>query len=349
MTLADQLQARVAQNVGRLFPAASVLVLRQGTPLVEFQVGCGPDDCFDVASLTKVCATLPAILQLVAQDLLTLDAPAAEWLPALRSTDKASITVRQLLTHTSGLPAWRPFYARTRERNDVPALIAAQPLESRPGTRRCYSDLGFLLLGFLIEAITHQRIDHYCARHLYRPLGMTDIGFAPQHPAPPMPTSVGNPLEQRKSAEFPGWNFSDWRTGTVCGAPNDGNAFYAMHSVAGHAGLFATARAIATITRAQLPSVHHSALLPQPLREAIWTADAHGQGLGWWMNPQQLGITGLPSGAGAHFGFTGCFVSADPVSDTIFVLLTNKQQMGLDTAGNYPNLRSLVSDLLAML
>ncbi|MFP3868893.1 MAG: serine hydrolase domain-containing protein, partial [Desulfobacteraceae bacterium] len=180
----------------KVYTAAALLVGLKGELRYEAAVGqveqtpgatsVHRDTFFDLASLTKPLATALALLTLMAAGRLNLDNTlgeilAVDWLPP----DKQPLTIKSLLTHTAGLPAWRPFYQTIlshppdQRRGMLERLAAAEPLEYPPGTATVYSDLGFMLLKAVIEAASGQDLDTYCREQIYQPLGLTGLGFCP--------------------------------------------------------------------------------------------------------------------------------------------------------------------------
>lgn len=287
---------------------------------------------FDLASLTKVVATLPAILQLIDRGDIDLDQPAAEILPSLSEDPaKRAITVRHLLSHTSGLPAWLPVYLDQTGPDAYTAAIASAPLESTPSTEVVYSDLGFILLGEVVRAVTGCDVATYAAREIFAPLGMTATGFRPpvSERRSIAATERGNPREIEMSGERAA-GYGGWRQEIIWGEVHDGNAHYGLDGIAGHAGLFGTA---ADLLRYGQCWLHGGALdgfrmlSEQIVVEAI-SEQAPTRGLGWRVagterNPDEL-IMPLGPGAYGHTGFTGTALWVAPDHDLVAVLLTNR-------------------------
>ena len=180
------------------------------------------DTIFDLASLTKVVATTTAILQLVEAGRVDLDAPAWTYLPGFGRVGKRAITVRHLLTHTSGLPAIRDFYKRLLGPSEIVDAVERTRPVGRPSAQVVYSDLGFIALGALVVAVTREALDDYTNTHILRPLGMQDTLYRPPPSLRPrIAATEDQPLR-----------------GLVWGEVHDENA-QAMGGVSGHAGLFA--------------------------------------------------------------------------------------------------------------
>jgi len=306
---------------------------------------------FDLASLTKVLATTLAIMDLVGRGGLDLDAPVHRYLPEFRGAAKDSVTLRHLLTHRSGLPEWLPVYYHASDAEAAYAYIRDVPLQWGVGEGRHYSDLGFMLLGRVVEQVSGEPLDAYLATRFYRPLGLTSTGFQPRRPAGPAEmdrfaaTSHGNPFERRivhdSAFGYPiegdpdAWN--GWRRYTLVGEVNDGNAYYAFRGLAGHAGLFSTAGDLGVLLQLLLDRGSYSGwryLVPEVV-DAFLQPAGEGQALGWQVPDY------APAGSFTHTGFTGTFVLGAPERRLGFVLLINRQNVGVDARGYYPDVNPL--------
>jgi CubicO group peptidase (beta-lactamase class C family) len=286
------------------------------------------DTLFDAASLTKVMVTLPILLTLHARGVVDLDAPVRRRLPEL-GPDKAALTARQLLTHTSGLCAHRDFWHRCRTYQEVLAAVVDEPLAHAPGERFEYSDLGFILLGELAQRATGRSLPDAAADHVFAPLGMDRSGFLPAAGLDVAATEVTDGVAR-------------------CGTVHDDNAA-AMGGVAGHAGLFVT---LADTARCAAQwSLHAPSLLPAPLaHEAVarHTRDEQGgrRALAWVCagDPQWDHVgAAWPATSRSHTGFTGTSIAFDPVSHAWTVILSNAVHTGRER----PRLRSAREDLHA--
>lgn len=310
---------------------------------------------FDLASVTKVMATTFAAMLLVDRGVLDLDAPVGRYLPELGDPPHAAITVRHLLTHSSGLYRWQPIYYHARNAAEVLAHIDRLPLESEVGASRQYSDLGFMLLGAIVERVDGRPLDVFVREELYAPLGLRTTVFNPrEHGFTEFAaTSHGNPYERqmvhdtafgyRYGGDPAAWD--GWRTYTLVGEVNDGNAYYAHGGVAGHAGLFSTAAELRVLLDLLLRRGEYGGrryLRPETV-DAFLTRDRYGHGLGWMM-PREL-----PDGSFAHTGFTGTYVAGVPRHGLAVVLLTNRQNLGRDDGGQYPNVNGLRAAVLRAL
>jgi CubicO group peptidase (beta-lactamase class C family) len=335
--------------VGDAVPGAVVLIARHGiiakagafgyAQTHEQGVTLDPrrrmrvDTVFDVASITKVAATTAALMRLVDDGLIRLDEQVRTFLPEFAGAQKAKITVRDLLTHRAGLSQWQPLYLWAQGPADALRLAASLPLTTQPKKERRYSDLGFMLLGEIVQRVVQETLDSYAQRVMYGPLGMEDTNFMPLDRSRVAATSDGNPIEFQMIVEgspepvrgMP-QAYDRWRRHTLVGEVNDGNAFYAFDGVAGHAGLFSTAPDLAAFGQALLSGGGHDSY-------RIWSSAAVAQftrpqidrcqGLGFWT--QRLPrLPGLRPGGFGHRGFTGCELAVAPEHDLIVVLLTNR-------------------------
>ncbi|MGW8265820.1 MAG: serine hydrolase domain-containing protein, partial [Longimicrobiales bacterium] len=321
--------------------AAAPLRLRQPRPMT-------PATAFDLASVTKVLATTMAVMLLVDRGEIVLDRPVSTYLPGFRGPGKDSITVRHLLTHTAGLAQWQPIYYRADEEEGALQAILEMPLRWGVGEGRHYSDLGFLLLGDVVERVGGEPLDRFLGEELYRPLGLNRTGFRRQGCGPGCPsgpfaaTSHGNPYERRMVHDttfgyrFPGdpdsWN--GWRRYTLVGEVNDGNAFHAHQGVAGHAGLFSTAREVHRLLQLLLDwgELEGRRYFEEETIASFLAPAVPGQALGWQLPDW------APEGSFSHTGFTGTFVLGALSRRVAVVLLTNRQNLGVDTETRYPDL-----------
>jgi serine-type D-Ala-D-Ala carboxypeptidase len=288
----------------------------------------GPDDLFDVASLTKVLATAGVAVRLAAEGRLELDAPAARWMPRFAAAGKGAVTVRQLLAHSSGLPAWRPYFEEApREpaagRRAVVEAACAEPLEAAPGTRALYSDVGFIALGAVLEAVGGAPLPAQAEAALFRPLGLSSTFFLDQ----------ADPAARARAAgrTFVATGESRARGTTCQGAVHDDNA-WAMGGVAGHAGLFSTAAEVAALGQAWLDALSgRPSVVPAAEAAGFARRDptpGSDRALGWdrpgGPAPAIGGRLGRgPRGAIGHLGYTGCSLWLDRDAGLVCALLTN--------------------------
>lgn len=264
---------------------------------------------FDLASLTKVTATLPCVLAACEDGLVALDLPVASAIPGFHP----GVTVRHLLCHTSGLPADRPLWRRHAGRERIVASAVAEPLLRAPGTRVTYSDLGFIVLGELLERVHGQGLDEIVAGRVSGPLALTATGFRPSPGVEVAATEVG----------------ADGRA--IQGVVHDENAA-AMGGIAGHAGLFAPLGDVAAYAAEW--ALGAPRLLPDGLvHEAIrcqTTGLGGRRGLGWVCAGDSMDHAGprWTENTISHTGYTGTAMAIDPCSGHWAVILTNAVHLG---------------------
>lgn len=296
---------------------------------------------FDLASVTKVMATTYAVMLLVDRGLVELDAPVYRYLPDFRGAHLDSITVRHLLTHSAGLYQWQPIYYHASSAAEAYEVIRSLPLQYGVGAERRYSDLGFMLLGYIVESVSGRPLDVFVRDELYTPLGLRSTMFNPSPSFDFAATSHGNPYERRMvydstfgyryDGDPTAWN--GWRTETLNGVVNDGNAAYAHGGIAGHAGLFSTARDLAVLLELMLQRGEYDGTryVAREVIDEFTRRDRFGHALGWQVPD------GAPEGSFAHSGFTGTYVIGVPTARLGIVLLTNRQNSGVDERGYYPS------------
>lgn len=310
------------------------------------------DTIFDVASLTKVMATTPAILQLIERGLVSLEVPVFEYIPEFLSggvrpdvedkdvtaEDRKLVTVRHLITHQSGLPPG--IFLSEADFWGYPEGVrraATVGLIEKPGTRFRYSDVNFILLGEIVNRVSGKKLDRFAAEHLFEPLGMTETGFLPTSSSFQRiaPTTV-----------IEGY-------GLLCGQVHDPTA-RRMEGVAGHAGLFSTARDIAKYLRIYLGEQNEGGetiLKSESMRQATtnqlpetWSSE---RGLGWDIGSTFSYQRGekFPKAGFGHTGWTGTSIWVDPQSKTFVILLSNRNHP--TEAGVVKALRTKVGTLAA--
>lgn len=294
------------------------------------KVPMSEDTIFDLASLTKVIATSTAVMQLAEKGKLNIDAPVARYWPAFGKNGKKRITVRQLLTHYSGLrsglslkPGWSGYEAAMRK------IIAEKPSRP-PGSDFLYSDINFAALGEVVRRVSGEPLDRYCSRHIFTPLGMTETGFKISG----VLRGRIAPTEHRENRP-------------ICGEAHD-PACYLMGGVAGHAGLFSSAADLSIFARMLLSGGEYKGariLSPRTI-EMMTTPQSpevrNARGLGWDLeapfasNRDEL----PPAGAFGHRGYTGTSLWIDPVTGIYVILLTNRVHP--DGKGDVKELRAQV-------
>lgn len=290
------------------------------------------DTLYDLASLTKVMATTAATMLLVAEGKLRLEQPVAEILPAFADRGKHEIRVRHLLTHSSGLRPWRAYYDDLREREQrrgerllgtpggrdaiVGRILRSAPVHD-PGEAAVYGDLGFIVLGEVIETVAGEPLDRLCARRVFAPLGLEGTHF----------NRV--PFEGDRT-RYAATELCPWREKVVWGEVHDGNA-WAMGGIAGHAGLFASAPDVMRFAEEMRAAARgESAIFDGEVTRAFLRRQELPPGSDWalgWDTP-----TPGQSSSGHHFsrasightGFTGTSVWIDLEQDMIVVMLANR-------------------------
>lgn len=241
-----------------------------------------PTTRHDLASVTKLFTTT-AVMRLVSEGHLDLDAPVDRWLPMPAPVP----TLRQLMRHRGGLLPWQPLYLQATGRSAVLDLIASLPRREAPDVSRSYSDLGFILLGMIIEEITGEDLPAALAKLIINPLGLT-VGFGPEEANTAATSAHDNGVEQTMIATgdpYPvlsGNSFDRWRPGPISGEVNDGNAHYALGGVAGHAGLFATVPDLLRLGQA-VADPSPDLWTPEVLSEFTTAGPDPQQGLGFWL------------------------------------------------------------------
>ena len=299
-----------------------------------------PDTIFDLASLTKVVATAPAVLQLIGAGKIGLDEPLATYIPEFGNEGaKRDVTIRNLLSHSSGITSWRGVYTTGSGINAYIASLAADQPEAEPNTRVAYSCMGYILLGEVVRRVSGLRIDAYAQQHIFEPLGMHETGYLP---SPDLrkriaATEFGNHFEVATAGADP---VQGWRQYLLRGEVHDGNAWYGMGGISGNAGLFGTAADLLRYARMWLNGgeLDGVRILPEALvREATreqtgLSAPNQRRGLGWQMTPHpypaelsnEASGAGLSDRAYGHTGFTGTSLWIDPERELISILLTNR-------------------------
>jgi CubicO group peptidase (beta-lactamase class C family) len=272
------------------------------------------ESIFDVASLTKILATTTAIVQLVERKQLALHDRAFNFVPQLRQAPKDEITIFQLLAHTAGFPGGEPLSRHLKSRDEIVESICSISLLYPPGTGRIYDDLGYILLGLIVESITGLSLDKYCQIEIFEPLGMSETIFVPPE------ALLGRVVPTEIDAD---------RGGLLRGVVHDERA-HLMGGVAGHAGIFTTARDLGKFSRSMMG--HEKGALAGTLSTAsvrlMWCRqwqDSEGEyGLGWdRLRPSYMnGID--DSDAVGHTGFTGVSLVISPKRNLAMILLSNR-------------------------
>jgi len=309
----------------KAFPGATIAVgrknglfLMKGFGKLSYEEDSGEvkiDTIYDLASLTKVIVTTTACMKLYEEGKLRLDSKVSSYIPEFGVKGKEKITVWHLLTHSSGLPAYKKYFLETKGKENIIKRICDEELEYEPGTKSVYSDLGFILLGVVVEKLTGENLEDYIKRILFDPLEMKDTMFNPPK----------NLLGRIAPTED-----DPWRKRVVHGEVHDENA-YAMGGVSGHAGLFSTVRDLAKfcqlllnggiyngkriLKRSTIEYFTKKVDIPESTRALGWdTPSKEGSSAGRFVSSKAFG----------HTGFTGTSIWIDPEKDLFVVFLTNR-------------------------
>nr|WP_232519658.1 serine hydrolase domain-containing protein [Actinosynnema pretiosum] len=303
---------------------------------VDERVPAALDTIFDLASISKLFTSIVVVRQ-AELGRVGIERPVAEYLPEFAAAGKGAITVRQLLTHTSGLAAWLPLWSGWPDRDSrIKAVMDVAPT-SAPGANYLYSDLNLITLGVLVERVSGMPLDALVRETITEPLGLVDTGYNP----PP------EKLDRIAATEFQ----ASPPRGVVRGSVHDENA-WSLGGVAGHAGVFSTARELAVLGQAILNGGAYGGrrILSEESVTGMLTnltpefpGNAHGLGFEldtrWYM-----GALSAPRTAG-HTGFTGTTMVLDPASRSIALLLTNRVHPSRDRGSINPARRAVASGL----
>lgn len=317
------------------FPGVVLVVGYQGELVYEEAVGQAAlvpsarrmtvETIFDLASLTKPIATATALMLLLDTGMIRLDEPIDTYLDIRCRPTGDAPTVRQLLSHCAGLPAWRPYYQAVElrsplleRRRAIYAAVHREPLIFPPGTMVQYSDAGFILLGELVEVVTGTPLATFCRQEIFAALHLEDMAFRDlEGPLPP-------------AGRFASTEYCPWRRRILAGEVDDENA-WAMGGVAGHAGLFGTGRQVWRFAQSLLNGLQGQAWLVSTLTARTFTT-RQGVPVGstWalgWDTPtpgkSSAGQYFSPTAIG-HLGFTGTSLWIDPTEQVVVVFLTNR-------------------------
>jgi len=322
-------------------PGAVYAVVTKDATMAEGAVGLSHrekkipmtlDTIFDLASLTKVCATLPAIFLLLQAGEIDLDDPITRFYPEACSSE---ITLKHLLTHTSGYPAHIPFYKKGLSKEEILQTIIKTRGEA--GKQVEYSDLNFILLGFIIEKVTGLPLDQFTEKHIFQPLGMLHTGFNVT-----FEKKIIAPTEWLEAQQ-------DYQWGKV----HDENALH-MGGVSGHAGLFSNLHDLKIYVQMLLSEgltnagerFLSSAILRESRQNYTKTLNLN-RGLGWQLRDDQFSPAGyfLSENSYGHTGFTGTSLWIDPDKEIGIVLLSNR--VHISRSINMNRLRRIFYNLVA--
>lgn len=335
----DQISTMLAERIAAGdFPSAVYLVAEKGNVVLGDALGnsvagaerypAGFDTIYDLASLTKPLITTLLSSRRIESGEIRLDNPVVEHLPEFELTDKRTITFRQLLTHTSGLPAWRPLYLLAKDKSDVLRTIAREPLEFEPGTHVRYSDLGFIALGLLLERVNKASLAETARLEIFEPLKLRRTFFNPDRTliTEIAACEMGNAYE-RGMCDVELAEAYAWRRDLIWGEVHDGNAHF-LGGAGGHAGLFSTASE--TLRMASQFLVETTELL-KPATCALFTTNMtegmeEARSIGWQLaaTPDSAAGPSLPTESFGHLGFTGTSCWNDPIHGRTLILFTNR-------------------------
>ena len=335
--ISEFLQSRIA---AKDFPSVVYLIAEKdktifadalGFAVVEPEkIAANFDTIYDLASLTKVLVTGLLCAKLIESGAINLSDKIAKYFNEFDSDEKREVTIGNLLTHTSGFPAWLPFYSIVNSKSEISNLIARTPLPDLPNQKVIYSDLNFVLLGFLIEKIYGKPLDKIAERELFAPLDLQNTFYNPPLDLQKRiaASENGNEFERRMNADsgFDAEQYQ-WREYRIWGEVHDGNCFF-MNGVSGHAGLFSTAAETFKIAR-QFLANQTTLLKPETceLFRANYTKnlnEARSIAFQLAVTKDSTASNSLAKDSFGHLGFTGTSLWIEPESERIFILLTNR-------------------------
>ncbi len=307
------------------FPGAAVLIWKNGKTIYNKAYGHFTYDStsdsvtnksmFDLASLTKVVATTTAAMICFDRKLFTLDDKVIKYIPEFGVHGKENITIKNLLLHNSGLPAWKKFYGRNLKYDDVIKEIYSSELEYKPGEKTVYSDLGFITLGKVIEKVTGKSLDLFCRDEIFIPLKMQMTFY--------------NPPDSLKKYCVPTEIDNYWRMKTLQGEVHDETSAM-LNGVAGHAGLFATAEDLSKLVSVLVNyGMHEHKQFINKRTIELFTkrfSNESTRALGWDTKSDTGSSAGkyFSNQSFGHTGFTGTSIWVDPKRNLFVVFLTNR-------------------------
>ncbi len=332
-----------------MFPGAVVLVGQGERVLYRRAAGwrsleperapLSEETIYDCASLTKPLVTTVALMLLVKEGILGLDDPVMRFFPDFSRQGKEALSVRQLLSHSSGLPAWRHYYQDLMQqtadeksgclldarhaREYVYSQLVREPLAAPPGQRAVYSDLGFMLLGFLVEHLGGCALDDYCQEKIFRALGLRDTFFINLE-------KRTRAKDRREKQRFAPTERCAWRGRVLCAEVHDDNA-YVMGGVAGHAGMFSTSDDLHRLVSCLIACYQGTqTFVPSAVVREFWTRDGRVPDSTWalgWDTPSAHHSSAgelFSSHSVGHLGFTGTSVWIDLDRQIHVILLSNR-------------------------
>lgn len=309
----------------RAFPGAVVLIWKDGKTIYEKAFGnftyddnsskVNTQSIYDLASLTKVIATTTATMICYDRKLFSLDDKVTKYIPQFAVNGKENITIKNLLLHNSGLPAWKKFYGRNLTYDDVIKEIFSSELDYKTGEKTVYSDLGIIILGKIIEKVTAKSLDVFCSDKIFIPLKMESTFF--------------NPVDSIKKLCAPTEADNYWRMKTLQGEVHDETSAM-LNGVAGHAGLFSTANDISELISVLMHKgkFEHKEFIKQSTVELFTkrSSEESTRAIGWDTKSDSGSSAGnyFSKNSFGHTGFTGTSIWADPQRNLFVVFLTNR-------------------------
>lgn len=282
--------------------------------LIPEKIKMERETVFDLASITKPLCTAMATMLLAQEKEIKLDDKIEKYMPEFKRKRNGTKTIKELLTHTSGLPAWYPLYLLSyEERWDFLAR------ESSGRTGVIYSCLGYIILCRIVERIVKRRLDSFCAERIFKGLNLNNTRFGPIEKENVAPTELGNRYEKKLASKYGDVSKVVWRKYLIKGRVHDGNSYYAFNGISGNAGLFSNAPELARIIRSYLKGrIVNMDSVQMMIKD--WTGGIEKRSLGWWVNPYPEFLSAQAFG---HTGFTGTMVMVEPKKNLIIILLSN--------------------------
>jgi len=307
------------------FPGAVILIWKDGEiicekPFGHFTYGQNStkvklNTIYDLASLTKVLATTTGAMICIDKKLFSLNDEVARYIPSFASNGKENVTIKNLLLHNSGLPAWKQYYNKDLPLEGILQDIYNSEIEFKPGTKTVYSDLGMIVLGKVIEEVSNKSLDEFCKEKIFNPLKMNDTFFNP-------PDSLNDRIPPTENDNY-------WRMKLIRGEVHDENASL-LGGAAGHAGLFSTAGDIAKLLEILITNgnVNGDQFIQKETVE-LFTSKKNSKNkrlLGWNLKSEKGSSAGnkFSTESFGHTGFTGTSIWIDPARNLFVVFLTNR-------------------------
>jgi CubicO group peptidase (beta-lactamase class C family) len=283
--------------------------------VVPEKIRMSRETIFDLASITKPIATALSIMKLYEEKEIKLEERVSRFLINFKNMPNGSITIKQLLTHTSGMPSWFPLYILPEEKR-----LKFLATENNGRYEVVYSCLGYIVLGMIIEKITNMKLNQYCDNKIFKKLDLKGTMFKPKQTLKNIAaTELGNVYEKRRAKKYGDVSRIKWRRHLIRGEVHDGNAYYCFKGVAGNAGLFSNARDLLGLSKDIVSGrIIKSSTMRLMMKDH--TGGKEKRGLGWVINPYPGLLSPETFG---HTGFTGTMLLIDPQKNLIIILLAN--------------------------